>query len=364
MSEERKLILQMVADGKITAAEAELLMQAIDEGERTAKSTAAEGVRESGRSTGFLGELGSTIERAVNESLQHLDRELRHLEVHLDHKVRQHEHLRPKIEEKMRRVAERAAERAREAEERAARAAERAAERASRQAERLTERLDRVFGGGEPANRAKFFKTGISIDKETVEHAQTLTLPVEPADEFRLANRVGDIRVEFYEGTEAVVQVTKTVWGGDKADANARAEATQVSLERRGQTLEVEVVRPIINAVGIVEIKDTRIDYTVRLPQRTGLKLSTKVGDITVTGAQQVGQWDLETKVGDIDMQVGPDAGFRFDFGAELGEVVIRLGALQHSSHKERGTVGDGSGSIEALVKTGSVTIHSQREAT
>lgn len=332
MSEERKMILQMVAEGKISTAEADMLLQAIDEGERTVQSAAAEGVRENRRNTGFLENLGETIERAVNDSLGTLDRELRHLEVRLDRKLKDHEQLRPKIEEKLRRAAERTVERASAAEERAARVAERTA--------------------------ARFIKTGIAIDKETAEQVQSLTLPAEDGDRFRLENRVGDLTVEYYDGSEVAVEVKKTVWGEDRADAEARAGATLVHLERRGSTVEVLVDRPVISAVGVVILKDTRLDYTVRLPQGAHLELANKVGDIKVTGALQVGTWSIATKVGDVDLAIPSGAGFRYDLRSAMGAVVMALPERQQCGSDAAGQVGDGTGKITATVKTGDIRIH------
>lgn len=360
MSEERKMILQMVAEGKISAEEAEMLLQAIEEGERTAQSAAAQGVRENARrSTGFLDDLGETISRAVNESLKGLDREIRHMEVHLDRKLRENEHLRPKIEEKLRRAAERAAERVAQAEERAAHAAERAAERATRHAERMAERMEEHRRHQERhVSTTRFVKSGIVIDKEAIEQTQTVTLPFEAGDRLCLDNRVGDLTVEYYDGNEIIVQVKKTVWGEDKADAEARATATVVRLDRRGNAVDVVVDRPTIAAVGMVMLKDTRLDYTVRLPQGTQVELANKVGDIKVFGAQQVSSWHLATKVGDVDVQVAPDAGFRYDLRSATGQVVLSLPERVAVSFAGDGQKGDGSGQITVTVKTGDIRLH------
>jgi exonuclease VII large subunit len=357
MSEERKLILQMVSDGRISPEEAELLLQAIEESERTAQSAAAEGVRGSSPTRDSIRGFSDTIERAVNESLRGLDATLRHL---------QHGHpdqLRERIEEKIRRSAEKAAEfaaRAQErvvrAEERATRHAERAVEQAAKHAERARESL-RWYREEPVAGRSVIFKAGICIDKESVYQEETLTLSAEPGDRFELYSRVGDVDIQFYEGSEIQAEIRKTVWGEDLADAKERAEATKAELIRHGTTCVLNVVRPSIVGVGVINVKDTRLDYTIRVPHGTHLQVANKVGKVQVVAGSAIGKWDLETKVGDLDITVAPDASFAYNLDTKTGSASMNAQGAKPITAMT-GTVGEGSGTINVYSKTGDISIH------
>lgn len=353
MSEERKLILEMVAQGKITPEEAELLLQAIEEGERSARASAAEGVHE----RGGLADLGRVIERAVGSSLRGLEKELGRLEEDLEHRLYDQD-LRVRIEEKIRDAAERAATRAAEAEQRAARHAEHARERAERIAERTAERSRRVERE-HPRSGAHFVKVGVHVDRETVVKQEQLDLAAQPGDRLLLDNRVGDIIVTPVEGDRIEVDLIKTVWGTDMEDAEARAEGTPVSLQRRGKTVEIIVQRPTIAAFGFLNTKDTRIDYEIRIPRGTDLELSTKVGDIRVGPADEVGHWSMVTKVGDIDITVGAGAGFRYQLESKTGSGNISLPEHNNAGNMLIGSVGSQAGTITATAKTGNVRLHS-----
>lgn len=361
MSEERKLILQMVSDGRISADEAELLLQAIDESERTAQSAATEGARSYERAEGTTGArtLADTVERAVRESLRGLDESLRHLEGKVHRRHEDAERLRSRIEEKMRRAAERAVEKAQQAEERAARHAQRATERAARHAERAAEKAK--WYRDEPGGaREVFFKAGICIDKESVEVVESQQLEAQPGDLLDLLNKVGDVRIEFYDGNQIEAEIRKTVWGEDKADAQERAEATKVRLQRRGSTVVLDVDRPTIVGVGFINVQNTRIDYTIRVPNGTHLQLANKVGKIAVTGGSQVGNWTLDTKVGNVEVTVAPQAGFRYELTSKTGSVFVDLPGAQHSGNQTEGRVGDGSGHIQIHSKTGDIVIRNE----
>lgn len=391
MSEERTLIIQMVADGKITAEEADMLLQAIEESERAAQEAAAESVRrqEQARQESaaprrtLFDDLGETIEMAVKEGLRAADAALRSLEVQLDGRWMD-DRLRHRLEEKIRRSTEkavekaraaqqRASERAREVQERAQRHAERAARRAAEHAQRLSERLERKawhhgwdapprppVPPAPPASATPpvtIFKTGIQIDKVSVERVETATTPAQPGDLLKLQNRVGDITVEFTTGQQIELEAKKTVWGSDQSDAETRAAATSVTLVRNGADVEVSVTHPAINAVGVTHIKDTRIDYVIKVPYGTHLELRTKVGDIRVTAGNGVSLWTLETQVGDVDLTVGAGAGFQWTAQTKIGTVEVDLPGVAGGAS---GTAGDGSGRIIATVKTGDIRIHQE----
>jgi len=369
VSEERKLILQMVAEGKITPEEADKLLQALDDSERAAHSSAAEQARREEPAPGSE-DLSTIINRAVGDSLRALERTLRDLEIDLDRRMNDpaRQHLLSRIEEKMRRSAERAVERVREADERARRIADRAQERArehTRRAEEHARHFEERVRTQADRMGARIFKFGICIDRVPVERTKSFTLPAQPGDRFHLDNRVGDVRVESHEGDQIEVTIKSVIWGETEQDAGARADAFQMELVRRGSDVVMDVLRPTITASGIVNLKESRLDYTVRVPHGTHLDIRCKAGDMWIVGGKTVGVWNLSTKVGDVDVKVHPEAGFTYDLSAHLGNVRVAVAGDQPGETEmtfpkgayRTGRVGDGAGRVEASVRTGDVRL-------
>lgn len=385
MSEERKLILQMVAEGKITAEEAEKLLQAIEETELTAQSAAADEVHSRvggnlGESIGRAGDdLGAAIERAVNDGLRGLDATMRKLEINLDRRLNDpaRDRLISSMEERIRRSVERSVEQATRAEERAKRAAERAteraqdatrraAERAAERAEEMARRMKRLKDDAGGTTR-QFVKYGLAIDRVSVERTETFRLPAQPGDRIVLENRVGDVRVEFCDGTDVDVTVRKQVWGENDQDANERADATVIDLMREGPDVNIVPRGPSVMMMGgFLWTKDTRLDFTIRVPQGTNLQIHTKVGDFIILGAQKVGVWLLSSKVGDADIKVAQAAGFTYELSTKVGDVQVAAAGAQEEPVKDQaygkggfrtGRVADGAGRIEVTTKTGDIRL-------
>jgi hypothetical protein len=321
MSEERKLILQMVAEGKVTPVEGDMLLQAIDESERATGAASPEQARAAApglQGPVSLGErIGEKVRRAMERAAE--------------------------AEGRAARAAERAADRAAE---RAGRAAERAAEKAERIADRVSRKLTA------DVERARIIKVGICIDREAVQQQERFTVPAQPGDRICLENRVGDVSVSYVEGAEIAVEVRKTVWGSTKADAEERANVTKLYCQREGADVLLGVSHPNITATGLMILKDTRLDYVILVPHGTNLEICTKVGDLRVEAGDEVGNWHLETKVGDADLRVGAAAGFRHSLQTKVGSVLVQVPETQP------GLVGSGAGEIRVTSKTGDIRLH------
>ncbi|HWI51891.1 MAG TPA: DUF4097 family beta strand repeat-containing protein [Symbiobacteriaceae bacterium] len=363
MSEERKLILQMVAEGKVTPAEADKLLQALDESEREASSNATEQARRA-QETHSVRDLTAIINGAVGEGLKSLEGTLRDLEIDLNRRLNDpaREQLLGRIEEKMRRSAERAVEQAHRADERARRIAERMRNRTEHFAAGVLHLREGELEGG------RIVKVGICIDRVSVAQTKQFAMLAEPGDRFHLENRVGDVRVEFYSGNQIEVTVRGLFWGEDEADASKRAGAFHMELVRQGSDVIMAVARPTITATGVVSIKESRLEYTVRVPHGTDLDIRCKAGDLVVGGEQQVGRWHLATKVGDVEVKLAPGAGFAYDLSTNVGDVRVAMAddqpaeadtAVKKGAYRT-GRVGDGSGRIEISVRTGNVRIVSE----
>jgi len=349
MSEERKMILQMLSEGKINTDEADTLLQAIDESEQAAEEVVVKKAQRAERTADGLSGLGGVIDEALSEAARALDETFRSMEGRLKQDEAKQEQLRRRVEERIRRSTERALERALEAEERATRAAEQAAERVQERAERLAQKAAMKAG----QIQERFVKIGVSIDKYSVERTEHMSLPAEPGDRLVLENRVGDIEVEFHEGQTIEVDLRMQVWGSDTADATARAEATTVELVRDGAVVKVRTKTPTISGIGVLVVKDTSLNYTVRVPHGTHLELSSKAGEIRVLSDGPVTTWTLETKAGDIDLQVPDTAGFQYRMKTKVGTVTIDL-----DEEGITGRFGNGEGLIEARTGVGDIRLH------
>jgi len=176
-------------------------------------------------------------------------------------------------------------------------------------------------------------------------------------DRLVIDNRIGDIVVQFDDTNAVEVDVTKVVWGEDLADAEARAAETKVIIGRRGSSINVDTIRPTISAFGVLIVKDTHIDLTIRAPHGTELALTNKVGNLTVIARDWVSKWDLRSKVGDIALIVG-QAGFTYRLETKVGDASVDLGQHSQSGRRIEGSVAGGSGMIVAEVKTGDIRLH------
>jgi hypothetical protein len=340
------LILQMITDGKISPAEAEQLLEAIDETERETQRTTTEPVHKREP----LADLAHVIDQAVNQGVQGLDTTIRRLEQHLDQKLANGNRLREQINVKVRQV-ERDVERAVERAERDRERAERDMERAARDKERAER--DR-WRAEYPAER--ILKVGVNIDKVTVEREETLTITAQPGARFVLDNKVGDVHIAFYDGDTVKVQAKKVCWGSDEEDADHRASATKLMLVNKGRDVVLLVTRPNITGIGITSVQDTRLDCTVMLPQGLDLDVYTKVGILVVKGATSVATWQLGTKVGDVQVAVPVAAGFSYQIKAKIGDVSVNVPDAKGSV----GQVGDGAGRIEVVTHVGDVRLSAE----
>lgn len=350
MSEERKMILQMLADGKISADEAESLLQAIDSSERAAAETVVEGAQRIDWGEAGLHSLGRTVDGAVRQALEALSDSFRALEERIGQDEARRAQLKDRVEERIRRSTEQALERALRAEERAAQAAERAKAR-------MQEQHGWASRHSHGSPRSHRFE-----GKDRAEGTEDLTLAAQPGDRFILENRVGDIRVEFADGDEIQVALHKTAWGKDPVDASQRLDSIRVRLVRNGSDVRVEVERS--NGLpGFLQGKESQIDFSVRLPHETSLKVVNGAGNIQVMGDPKTAAWEVGTRVGDVELRLPEEIGFAYDLRTRVGEITIDLAKHPQSDSDSigasaTGTYGEGQGRIDVKVEVGDIRLH------
>ena len=353
MGDERKLILEMVAEGKITPEEALKLLEAIDDGERTAEEAAKEHIRSSsdGDGRGRLRDLGASIEQAVKEGLRGLEDLLDNLENQIDRKMNETNtrQIWKQAEERIRRAAEQAISQAERAEQRAAAAAEAAARKAAKAARRA-EAVARRFGGTGAARRVP------GEGKAAVERIDRLCITGGPQNRLVADSRSGDINVDFCDDSEIQVEAICRAWGRDKEQAQRRLDGFRVALQQDGRDI---ILTTSDGAEGAEAGSHVRVDYRIRVPHGADLSLTTQVGDLEVTAAERIGRWDLTARVGDVDMQVGTGAGFTYTLKTRDGEIAVSLDTHRVTQDEAvSGSVGDGSGDIRAFADMGDIELH------
>lgn len=352
MSEEQDLILRMVADGKITPDEGVELLEALEESRRARSEGADSATAASDRGRAEAGKGGATrLSRLADSIGEAVDSGLRNLEELLAKRRSQMPDQQNRLQENLRRSTERALRAASEAEERAKQAAGWAQKKAAHAAKRLQQWAARPSDEGE------------QIKQVAVKRVEQLSAPAQRGDCLILKNRVGDVRIRFADREQVEVAVTKTAWGRERSEAEQREAATRVALVRQGSDLSLEVTYPE-SGDGLPTLRETQLDFTISLPHGTDLRVTNKVGDVTVVAGEQVGTWDLVSKVGNIDLQVAPSAGFRYEMRTSIGDLLVEMetgdesGEGQTGSGSAQGQVGDGAGQIHVESKTGDIRLH------
>lgn len=320
MSEERTMILQMLADGKISASEAERLLQALEESEEPSLEQSAP---EPAAPASKVGRLGSTIDAAMQKANEALDRTLRSLEGRLQQDRNRQEEWQKRIGE----TATAALERIRQAEERAAQAAAQIPD----------------LGRSPKVRVVRPRAQGAEPLPERIVHLQQAA---EPGDRLVLTNPVGDVQIDLVETDEISVEARIT--------SRQAGEAEQpIQLRREGSDLKL-----VLPEVGSVVSEGERIHLVVRGPQALRLQVESTVGDIRVKATGPITTWALHSRVGDIDLVLPQAASCRYQLGTRVGRVEAPGTA---GAGQVNGTLGDGQGEIDGRTTMGDIRLQIER---
>lgn len=215
-------------------------------------------------------------------------------------------------------------------------------------------------GLGRLRTATKHIKYGIHIDRYRVTGTRDLSMPAHPGDFLILDIPLGDVSVQFADVTELQVRAKLNVWGSSKADAQARLDATKILLERQDTAIVVSHVDPKIKGVGVVVTREVSVDYDLTVPHGVHLRLTTKAGDIAVTGAPR-GRWELDTRLGDIRLVVGDAPDMSLQAETALGSVQVELdGKEVEDVRRFSGTFGSGQAAVHARTRLGDVEVSHQ----
>ena len=97
----------------------------------------------------------------------------------------------------------------------------------------------------------------------------------------------GNITVLAGEGSQIEVEMVKTGWGTTQAEAEAAANALQVSVQETTQTLEFTFNMPEEFGVFVSRAGNDKVDFTIRLPAETAVEINSGFGDVTLAGLAQ-----------------------------------------------------------------------------
>lgn len=171
-------------------------------------------------------------------------------------------------------------------------------------------------------------------------------------------NGVGAISVTGGPGSEVVVGAHRVAWGADQADAEAALASLNVSVTQSGNTVTVRVEQPV--EVDLIHIGPggSRVDFTIAVPAETSVTLSSRAGDIALSGVE--GTANLHSDFGGIRVS-GLSGGLQADSGngaiearrVEAGSAGIDLRSEFGAITLERSSAGE----VNARSSNGRITL-------
>jgi DUF4097 and DUF4098 domain-containing protein YvlB len=228
-----------------------------------------------------------------------------------------------------------------------------------------------TFWAGRAAfGEVRFFYVADTHVEETLEE----TFAVDGPAVVDLMADYGDVTVTGSGVDEVEVVARLSLWGADEEDARRQVD---VQMSQHGNRITVRVVRPeYIYAFNFVS-RGSRVDFEIRVPYETSLKLATDSGDLMVdgvTGAMELdtdfgnveieevnGQVDAKSDSGDITLSGVSDGGdieAKTDFGALVLQDITAESIIAHSDggdiQVENVTL---DGALDLETNFGSVTV-------
>jgi len=186
------------------------------------------------------------------------------------------------------------------------------------------------WAGQEAFGEVRLFYIADTHIEETMEE----TFVVEGPAVLDLTNDYGDATVTSSEGDEVEIVARMNLWGADEEDARRQVD---VQMTQHGNRITIRTVRPE-RVYFVASTKGSRVDFEIRVPPETSLKLLTDHGDVNVDGI--TGAMELDTDFGNVDVE----------------EVSGQVNAQSDSGDITLTGVSDG-GDIEAKTNFGSLVL-------
>lgn len=341
MPEERKMILRMLAEGKITAEEAEQLLDALD------MSTAFQ--TETNTASAATGFATGPAEEAVEEAVSEKTSKRHDADLDVDALA---ETIRNAVADGLKGMKEglsaglgvlndgvlRGLHEGLRGGLRGLAAARRAGEQAGERFGHWPFEFGFFIGGG-PSRQIDVVETADAAGIETV----------------AIATASGDVRVQAWDQPVIKVRARGGVRGRTEDEAERKARNTAIGWRREGTRLVVFI------AIGGEEPDGSwasSVDYDVYIPSACGVDLNSKSGDIVLTGitgaivaqsmsgdirATGIGSAtvDVKTISGDIDVQGGARDGGEFIARSVSGDIDMGLDGMAGGAYELATTSGD-----------------------
>ena len=391
MSQERKRVLQMLAEGKITPEQADRLIEALEEGWQPGGEETVEEIKEAAaRARGeqpaageALDEMKDAIEemkRTIEDAGNRATRVVRGAELTRAAAVANRaaeDAARAAISQETVEELRRAAEETRRAAEQAARAAlneqtinevtravDEALRAASQEIERAvaeaTQQLQQGASGSESWTSwiervASFLGMGVKYSEQ-----QEWTLDGAGVTAVYAETNNGAISVEGHDEPQVVVRAWKEVRGPNEAAAKTFAGQVQIHVERQGDEVRIreEHPRPPLGTA-------VAVHYEIHSPRATRAGLHTSNGKIQARGLAAA--IEAQTSNGAIEVAGGDGL---IDLRTSNGKITLTEGRGQVRAHTNNGAIEaavarleqDGefvtsNGSIQLTVQSGTCPI-------
>jgi len=232
-----------------------------------------------------------------------------------------------------------------------------------------------MWAGRTAFEGVRFFYRADTHVEETVEE----TFVVDSPAVLDLENVIGDVTVTGGTGDEMQVIARLSLWGADEEDARHQVE---VQMTQEGNQIVIRVVRPE-HIYAFASTRNSRVDFEVRVPSETSMRLVTFSGDLTVstvTGTVELktsfgairaedvsGAVSARSSSGDITLIGLSDAG-DLEVKTNFGDLVLRdvtADSITARSSNGRIRVSEGtlSGALDLENNSGDVTVKDVRAA-
>jgi DUF4097 and DUF4098 domain-containing protein YvlB len=126
---------------------------------------------------------------------------------------------------------------------------------------------------------------------------ETRSFEVTGPVDLQVYSEAGKITVTAAEVDTVQVEFTRTAWAASQEEAQAAAEALPVTFNQTGDQLAIRYERQPVVTIGGSSGMDT-VDFVIRVPVETAVKLETSFGEVSVTGT--TGDADLTSSFGSL----------------------------------------------------------------
>jgi len=164
--------------------------------------------------------------------------------------------------------------------------------------------LKTAFSSGDPTDPggsswlSSLARLGVVRDKVKHVARSVAGHPVRPGDRVTINNFAGDVVVTTWDESRVEVRAERTGWGADHEMAQDRAESMPLDVQQRAGEVRIEAHSAVPSGVGLLNLQRMTSDLAISVPRDVDLSITTKGGDVVVSGHH--GQVAVTTSQGDV----------------------------------------------------------------